>query len=137
MFEEIKDIKSTKDELREFGLTIGIILAILGALMLWRGRPQAPYFLGVGALFIILGLTLWQSLKPLQKAWMTLSIILGFFVSRIILTILFFGVMTPIGLIMKLLGKDILDERIDKSRPSYWHERDAKVKGKKSYENQY
>ncbi|MGB2705768.1 MAG: SxtJ family membrane protein [Candidatus Omnitrophota bacterium] len=137
MFEEIKDIKSTKDELREFGLTIGIILVILGALTLWRGRPQAPYFLGLGALFIILGITLWQVLKPLQKVWMSFSIILGFFVSRLILTILFFAVITPIGLIMKLLGKDILDERIDKSRPSYWHERDTAIKDKKSYENQY
>ncbi len=137
MFEEIKDIKSTKKEVREFGLTIGVILVILGALSSWRGKPQAPYFLGAGALFIIFGLVLWRVLRPLQKAWMSFSIILGFFMSRLILTVLFYGVITPIGFIMKLSGKDILDERIDKTRPSYWHEIDTGKKDKKSYENQY
>jgi len=137
MFEEIKDIKSTKKELREFGLTIGIILVILGSVSLWRGKPQAPYFLGVGALFIIFGLLLWRFLKPLQRVWMGFSIILGFFMSRLILTVLFYGAITPISFIMKLLGKDILDERIDKTKPSYWHEIDTAKKDKKSYENQY
>ena len=137
MFEEIKDIKSTKKELREFGLTIGIILVILGAVALWRGKPIAPYFLGVGALFIIFGLVLWRLLKPLQKVWMSFSIVLGFFVSRFILTVLFYGTITPISFVMKLLGKDILDEHIDKTRTSYWHEIDTEKKDKKSYENQY
>jgi len=137
MFEEIKDIKSTKKEVREFGLTIGVILFVLAAVALWRGKPQAPYFLGAGSLFIIFGLFFWHLLKPLQKIWMGFSIVLGFFVSRFILTILFYGAITPIGFIMKLLGKDILDERIDKSCPSYWRKMDAGEKDKKSYENQY
>jgi hypothetical protein len=137
MFEEIKDIKSTKSQLREFGLTIGIILVILGGALLWRERPAYPYFLGTGGLFIILGLTLYQLLKPLQKIWMSFSIIVGFFVSRFILSVLFYAVLTPIGLIMRLLGKDILDQRIDKTRKSYWHESATSFKDKKSYENQY
>ena len=137
MFEEIKDIKSGKKELREFGLTIGIILAILGAVALWRGKGSYPYLLGTGALFIILGLTLCGILKPLQKAWMSLSVILSFFVSRIILFILFYAVLTPLGLITRLFGKDILDQRIEKARASYWHDRSPEAKDRKSYENQY
>ena len=137
MFEEIKDIKSTKKELREFGLTIGIILVILGSVVLWRGKEIYPYLLGIGALFIILGFTLSQVLKPLQKIWMSFSIIMGFFVSRIILFILFFAVLTPIGLITRLLGKDILDQGIDRTRQSYWHDRTSEIENKKSYENQY
>ena len=137
MLEEIRNIKSAKKDLREFGLTIGIILVILGGVSLWRGKPFYPYFLGVGGLFIVLGLTLPHILKPLQKIWMSFSIIIGFFVSRLILSILFYAVLTPMGLIMRLLGKDILDQRIDKTRRSYWHERDTGVKDKKSYENQY
>ena len=137
MFEEIKDIKSTRKELREFGLTIGIILVILGSVALWRGKEIYPYLLGIGALFIILGFTLSQVLKPLQKTWMSFSIIIGFFVSRIILFILFFAVLTPIGLITRLLGKDILDQGIDRTRQSYWHDRTSEIENKKSYENQY
>ncbi|MBL7157169.1 MAG: ECF transporter S component [Candidatus Omnitrophica bacterium] len=137
MFEEIKDIKSTRKELREFGLTIGVILVILGAVTLWRGKPTYPYFLGVGALFITLGLMLPGVLKPLQKVWMSFAVIMGFFVSRIILTILFYVVVTPTGVIVRILGKDILDQRIDKNRKTYWQERDAKTKDKVNYENQY
>lgn len=137
MFEEIKDIKSGKKNLREFGLTIGIILAILGSIALWRGRQIYPYFLGTGFSFIISGLAIPAILKPLQKMWMSFSIIIGFFVSRLILSILFYAVLTPIGLIMRLFGKDVLDQRIDKTCRSYWCEKDNEVKSKESYENQY
>lgn len=137
MFEEIKKIKSTGKELREFGLTIGIILVILGGVSLWRDKEFYPYFLGIGGLFIVLGLRLPRILKPLQKVWMSFSIIVGFFVSRFILSILFYTVLTPIGLVMRLFGKDMLDQRIDKTCRSYWHDKGAGVKDKKSYENQY
>ena len=137
MFEEIKDIKSTKKELREFGLTIGIILVILGGVSLWRGKEFYPYFLGIGGLFIISGLTLSRILKPLQKIWMSFSIIVGFFASRFILLILFYTVLTPMGLLTRLFGKDILDQRIDKTRRSYWREREGGIKNKESYEKQY
>ena len=137
MFEEIKDIKSGKKELREFGLTIGIILVILGLVALWRGKATFPYFLGVGAVFITLGIFLPGPLKRLQKIWMGFSIILGFFMSRIVLTALFYVGITPIGIIMRIFGKDLLDEKIDKSCSSYWHDRSAEIKDKKSYENQY
>ena len=137
MFEEIKDIKSEKKELREFGLTIGIILVILGSVAFWRGKAIFPYFLGVGVTFITLGIFSPGALKRLQKIWMGFSIILGFFMSRIILTALFYVGVTPIGIIMRIFGKDMLDEKIDKKRSSYWHDRSAEVKDKKSYENQY
>ncbi|UCD55047.1 MAG: hypothetical protein JSV93_05925 [Candidatus Omnitrophota bacterium] len=137
MLEEIRNIKSTKKELREFGLTIGIILVILGGVSLWRDKGFYPYFLGIGGLFIVSGLTLPHILKPLQKVWMSFSIIVGFFSSRLILSILFYIVLTPIGLITRLLGKDILGQRIDKTRRSYWHEREAGTKNRESYEKQY
>lgn len=137
MLEDIRNIKSGKKELREFGLTIGIILVILGAIALWRGKEVSPYFLGTGAIFIFLGIIQPYFLKPLQKIWMGFSVVMGFFVSRIILFVLFYTVITPISLIAKLFGKDMLDERIDKACPSYWHKRNEKIKDKKSYENQY
>jgi multisubunit Na+/H+ antiporter MnhG subunit len=138
MFEDFKNIKSGKKELREFGITIGIILIILGALVLWRGRRAiSPRLFITGALFIILGLTLPGVLKPLQKLWMGFSITIGFFVSRVILFVLFYVVLTPMGLLARLLGKDILDQKIDKSRKSYWQDREDAAKTKESYENQY
>jgi len=138
MLDDLKNIKSGKKELKEFGLTIGIVLVILGSLVAWRGKRElSQYILGPGALFITLALTLPGVLKPLQKIWMGFSVVMGFFVSRIILFILFYAVLTPMGFLTRLLGKDILDQKIDKSTESYWHGRDAGTKNKESYENQY
>ena len=137
MLDELKNIKSTARELREFGITIGSILIVFGDVALWRGKPFWPYPLTAGIAFALLGLTVPSVLKGLQKAWMGLGIVLGFFVSRIVLSVLFYGIITPTGFMMKLLGKDILDERIDKKKSSYWHERPTTARPKASYENQY
>ncbi len=137
MLEEIKNIKSGKKELRDFGLTIGIILVILGGLALWRGKPSFPYLFAAGALFIIFGLAQPRALKPLQIIWMAFGAVVGFFVSRVVLAILFYALLTPMSLAMKVFGKDILDERIDRTEKSYWKERVELRKDKSHYENQY
>lgn len=136
MWNEIKNIKSGKKELREFGLTIGIILVILGAIAAWRGKPSSPYLLTFGVIFTGFGVALPSALKPLQKIWMGLAVILGFFVSRVVLFLFFYAVVTPIGLVTRILGTDILDQRIDKSKVSYWVEKKV-TPGKESYLNQY
>jgi hypothetical protein len=137
MFEDLKNIKSGMRELREFGVVIGAILIVFADVAMLRGKAFGPYVLGIGFVFALLGLIMPSVLKPLQKVWMGLGLVLGFFVSRIILSIIFFGIITPIGLLMKLSGKDILDERIDKSKVSYWHLRPEVARPKASYENQY
>jgi small basic protein len=137
MLDELKAIKSGKKELREFGLTIGAILVILGGVALWRGRCFWPYLFTGGVLFAVLGLFLGGVLKPLQKVWMAAALVIGFFMSRLILAILFYAVITPMGLIAKVSGKDILDEKMDKGCSSYWKERDAGPKSKESYEKQF
>ncbi len=137
MLDEIKKIKSGRKELREFGLTIGIILAILGCVALWRGKPSAWCLLPVSLGFILFGLLLPEALKPLQKLWMAFALILGFFMSHIILIILFYAVIAPIGLMVKMSGKDIMGRRIDVNAVSYWMKRSDAKKTKESYENQY
>ena len=136
MLDEFKNIKSGKKELREFGLTIGAVLVILGGVALWRGRQTYPYLFGWGALFAAAGLAFPAILKPLQKAWMAFGVILGFIMSRVVLAILFYAVITPIGIATKVFGMDVLDQRIDKKAVSYWKDK-AEVKTKESYENQY
>ncbi|MDP2913566.1 MAG: SxtJ family membrane protein [Candidatus Omnitrophota bacterium] len=137
MRDEIKAIKSDKKALREFGLTIGAILVILGGVGLWRSRPAWPYFLGAGFILIALGLSLPPALRPFQRIWMAFSIVIGFFSSRLILVILFYALITPMSLIMKILRRDVLDERIDRGKASYWIYRSGEKKSRESYENQY
>jgi hypothetical protein len=137
MWNEFKEIKSGKKQLREFGLTIGIILVILGGIAVWRGKCAGIPLLTLGTVLIVLGLGAPEVLKVPQKLWMALAVVIGFFMSRLVLAVLFYAVITPIGIIMKLFGKDVLDERINKGAASYWTERPAGEKSKESYENQY
>jgi hypothetical protein len=134
---DIKNIKSRKKELREFGLTIGGALILFGLIALWRGKASSPYLVGSGVLFALSGMALPGILKPLQKVWMSFSVVMGFFMSRVILCILFYGVVTPIGLVLRISGKDILDEKIDRQKTSYWSDISKDIKVKESYEKQF
>ncbi|MFH1525521.1 MAG: SxtJ family membrane protein [Bacteroidota bacterium] len=124
--EEIKNIKSDKAEIRKFGITVGIVLLIIGGVLFLLGKASFPYLLISGVTLIILGLTSTSILKPIQKLWMMLAVVLGFFMSRLILLILFYLVVTPIGFLGGLFGKDFIDEKFDKSKSSYWNYRDSK-----------
>lgn len=137
MIDELRDIKSGAPQLREFGVTMGAVLIVIGDIALLRGRSGSWVLIGSGTIFALLGFLRPSILLPLQKAWMALGIVIGFFASRIILAVLFYCVMTPIGLLMRLFGKDILDQRMDKNKASYWHDRPDVTRPKESYENQY
>lgn len=136
ILDDIKKIKSGKKELREFGTVMGCFFAILGGLLFWRHRP----YLWAGGLclfFFTFGF-LWPfALKPLQKAWMALAVSMGFVMSRVILSVLFFGVLTPLSLISRLLGKKYLDLSFRKpGEATYWTRAQAKHE-KEYYERQY
>lgn len=135
--EEIRNIKSGKSELRKFGITIGIVLSLLGAALWWRGKDYFTYFLILSSAFVFLGLLLPTLLKPIQKAWMIFAVILGWFMTRVILSILFYFVFTSIGLAGKLFGKQFLDLKIDKSKKSYWIYREHVPFDRKNYERQF
>jgi hypothetical protein len=137
ILDEIAHIKSGRKELREFGLTVGIILIVLGGIALWRGKAVYPYLLGIGIFLTAAGLAAPGMLKAPQKVWMGIAVVIGFFTSRVVLTVFFYAVLTPRGMLTRILGKDILDERIDKNASSYWKTRTDGIKDKTSYENQY
>ncbi len=137
IFEEIKSIKSGKKDLRKFGITMGIVLAVLGGLFLWRGRGYYLYFFILSPAFLFFGLVVPILLKPVQKVWMTLAFIMGYIMTRVILTILFFIIITPVSLLARLFRKHFLDLRIDKSNKSYWIYREPKEFDRKDYEKQF
>ena len=137
IIEEIKNIKSGKKELRQFGITIGVVLGLLGSWFLWRDRDGGYLLLIIATLFLSLGLILPKLLTPLQKLWMTLAVLLGWLMTRIILIILFYLVVTPIGLLAKICGKDFLNRKFNKTAQSYWIPRKATTSDKKNYENQF
>lgn len=110
-----------KSELRKFGLTTGAIFALIFGLALpWlfnRDYPVWPWYLA--ATLWSLAVVLPLALRPVFKVWMTLGHWLGWINTRIILGVMFYTVFFFAGLVMKLIGKDPMARKIDKTVSSY------------------
>lgn len=137
LLEEIRNIKSGRKELRGFGLTFGTALSVLGGILLWRHDGLHLYAFAASAFFVILALFWPSPLKPLQKAWMSLAAVLGFIMSRLILIVLFFMILTPLSLIARLFGKRFLELKPDTTLPSYWNKKSSDSSAKIDYTKQY
>ena len=135
--EEFKHIKETNKDLRKFGLTVGGVLIMIAALLFYFEKSSTIYFAIIGGLLFVTGLVIPQILKLLNKVWMGLAIILGYFMSRLILTVLFYLVITPISLIAKLVGKKFMKLKFDKSANTYWEKRSIIEKKQIDYDRQF
>ena len=137
LIQDIQKIKSDRKDLRSFALTVGGVLAALGAWLLWRGKPYAAPLLCGGAILIAAGLFSPPVLKAVHKIWMTLALCLGWGMTRILLSVLFYGILTPLGLIARIFGKEFLDLSFRTDAASYWIKRPPQGRDKKRYELQY
>jgi len=137
LLEEIRNIKSEKRDLRNFGITFGVILGLIGGALWWKGKDTSTLFLILSGSFFFLGFVFPGVLKPLQKAWMAFAVVLGFFMTKVILSILFYFVFTAIGLGGRLFGKQFLNLKMDSSKTSYWIKREPKQFDKSHYERQF
>jgi predicted permease len=135
--EEFKLIKESKKDLRKFGLTVGGVLVIIAVFLFYFEKPPAIYFAIIGALLISIGLIYPTILKPLNKGWMGLAIVLGFIMSRVILTIFFYIILTPISLLAKIFRKKFMVLKYDKSAKTYWEKRSIIHKKPIDYERQF
>ncbi len=134
--DEIRNIPCADKDLRSFGRVLGIFCAIVGGLSLWKQGAHWPVWLGAAALLLGLG-TLWpRALRPFQKVWMTLALLMGWVMTRVLLGLVFFLVLTPIGLLTRLCGKDFMHRRFDLAGSSYWIAR-PKRSDKSRHETQY
>jgi len=134
---EIKAIDTSPRKIRDFGITFFVVFAIIGGVFLYQGQSFGYACFVAGVVFVVLGRGAPRSLKPLYKAWMTLALVLGFFTSRVILCILYYFVLTPIGVIMRLFGRDLLDRRWDKEARSYWIKKERKAYDREQYKKLY
>ena len=137
MYEEIKNIQTGKKNLQSFGITIGVIFLISSGYLFYKENESLHIFIYLASSFIGLGLILPKFLKPIYVIWMIFAIILGWFMTRIILSLLFFIVLTPIGLTLRILGKDLLDLNKQDKRESYWNKRDSSIEQNQDYRKQF
>ena len=109
---------------RSFGLVFFFVFLIVGLWPLMREESPKIWLLIISIFFLVLGVVNSKLLTPLNKVWFKIGIFLGNLVAPIVLGIIFFLVVTPIGLIMKIIGKDVLQKKYDKKKKSYWIKRD-------------
>jgi len=107
---------------RSFGIVFFVFFLLISLYPLLHGADAKLWLLIVSVIFLFLGLINSRILTPLNKIWFKIGIILGKIVSPIIMGIIYFLIVTPIGLIMKLFGKDLLNLKYE-NKNSYWIEK--------------
>ena len=135
--EDIKQLKTDTAALRKFGLVVGGVFLALGLLFLWRHPNRTPYFAWPGGILVVLGAVLPRGLRWIYIGWMSLAFIMGFVMAHVILTLFFFLVITPVGLVARLAGKDFLSLKLDRATKSYWLPREQKTRKPEDYERQF
>ena len=108
---------------KSFGLLFFVVFLILGVWPLKNGENLNLYFITAAAVFLILGLLNSKILSPLNNSWIKLGEILGIIIAPIVMALVYFVILTPVSLIVRIFGKDLLDLKFLKEKDSYWIKR--------------
>lgn len=108
---------------RTFGLLFAGVFVAVGAWPLWAGEDVRPWAVGVAAVFTVVALTRPRILRLPSMVWLKFGAILGGITTPVVMGILFFTMVTPMGLLMRAFGKDFLRLKSDPGQSSYWLER--------------
>lgn len=113
--------KLDKSGLRKFGLTTGILFAVLfGFFLPWMWQFTAPKWpLILGAVLCSLALVVPRSLAPFYQIWMRLALVLGWINSRVVLGLVFVVLVVPMAIAMRLLGKDPMTRKLEREKTTY------------------
>ena len=116
------DIKISSN--RSFGIVFFIVFLLIGLYPLSYSEEIRVWLVIISFIFLFLGLLNSKILTPLNKVWFKFGIFLGKIISPLIMGIIFFLVVTPIGLLMRIFGKDVLNLKYNKNQ-SYWIEKNG------------
>ena len=126
-----KDIKIGSN--RSFGIVFFLVFLIIGLWPLLNNGDIRNWSVIISAIFVVLGLLNSKVLTPLNKAWFRIGIFLGNFIAPIVMAIIYFLVVTPIGILMKIVKKDLINLKKNTNK-TYWIE---KKEIKSSMKNQF
>ena len=118
----MKEISSN----RSFGIIFFIVFLLISIWPILDGQTIRVWSLAVSLIFLILGILNSKILGPLNLAWIKFGEILGRFIAPIVMGIVFFLIITPIGLFMRIIGKDFLNTKFSKVS-SYWIKRKKNI----------
>ena len=108
---------------KNFGIVFFIVFLLIGLFPLIQNKEPRVWSLVISIIFLILGILNSKILTPLNKFWMKFGLFLGNLISPIVMGIIYFGVITPTGIIMRILKKDILNLKKN-NKKTYWLEKD-------------
>lgn len=124
------EMQAGKKELRSFGLLVGGVFSVIGLWpVLFRAEPPRLWALMVGGALVGLGAAWPNALAQVHKGWMMVGHVLGWINTRILLGIVFYGLVTPTGMIFRLMGKDPMRKAFAKDSRSYRVMRTARPRG--------
>ena len=127
----IKEINKSSN--RSFGVVFFIVFLLIGIYPLFKDGEFRLWSLIIALIFLVLGIFDSKFLSPLNNLWYKFGLILGKIISPLVMGIIFFIVVTPTAIIMRILGKDLLNLKYNKNE-SYWIEKsDAKSKMKNQF----
>jgi hypothetical protein len=137
--DDIKKIPMDRKALRSFGLLMASVLLPAGGWLWWKSAATWPWVLGAATLLAVIGFVIPAALKPFYKGWMILAIMMGWVMTRVVLTLVYYLVLTPIAFLGRVFGEQFLQLKIKRSgvTTSYWIRRSGPPREKSDYERQF
>ncbi len=113
-------IGESKKEVRTTWIGFAVIFGGIACMLWWRERTAYPYFAGASAFFAIFAAAAPMALLPFYRLWVKFAGVMAWFNTRLLLAAVFYLVITPIGIIMRLSGVDYMNRKLDPTATSYW-----------------
>jgi hypothetical protein len=117
---EYKNKLAELKRLKEFGVLMAAVLTMISAFLLWKGKPTTIYTLAVATLFLVPAYLSPTILKPVEKLWLAFGEKMSMVMTTVLLVLTYYLLMTPIGLLLRVMGKDLLDQKLEPEAKSYW-----------------
>ena len=127
---DVAKLDFSRKNLMKFGKSVGLVLILAAALLLWS-HPSSVFAWLIefgGIILLLFGLMCPERLRHFYKYWMTMAFVLGGIMGKIFLTAIFFFIITPIAFFAKVVRKEFMDVNFTKSANSYWINRDSTKK---------
>ncbi len=130
---------ATKKDIRTFGIGLAVILAVVASISFYRHGQSLKLWWLYATSGVVLPLALFAPnvLKPVYKVFMKVGHVVGAFNTRLLLALIYYVVFTPIGLLARLFGKDLLDVKLEPQADTYWIKREVKEITQEEYERQF
>mgnify|MGYP001023485822 FL=1 len=126
-------MKKKKNTNRSFGILFFIVFSIISIWPILSGNELRLWSFIVAIIFLIMGITKSRFLTPFNIAWIKFGELLGVIISPLIMGLVYFLVVLPIGILMRVLGKDLLSLKFNKNIETYWNKKKLKTNFNKQF----